>query len=122
MDHWLMALDIILGHHEHYNGGGYPRGISGDNIPLPGRIVAIADVYDALTTRRPYKEPFSHAKAVDIICSSAGVQFDPVLVEVFNKLEKNFQQLALGLQDRDVVGELGKKPGDAQRSLLADAS
>lgn len=118
----LMALDIILGHHEHYNGGGYPRGISGDNIPLSGRIVAIADVYDALTTRRPYKEPFSHAKAVDIIRSSAGTHFDPVLVEVFNKLEKKFEQLALGLQDREVVGEVGQKPEDAQVSSLADAS
>ncbi len=96
-----MALDITQGHHEWYNGKGYPNGVSGEDIPLSARIAAIADVYDALTTRRPYKEPFPHQKTVDIIKSSIGTQFDPVLGEAFMAKEKEFARLAAELADED---------------------
>ena len=70
-------------HHERWDGTGYPRGLSGEDIPLEGRIMAIVDVYDALTSKRPYKEAFSHEEAVEIIKRDSGRAFDPKLVEVF---------------------------------------
>ncbi len=77
------AEDIILGHHEKYNGTGYPNGLKGREIPLAGRIVAIADVFDALTSKRPYKEAFSVEKALDIMENEMTGSFDPYLFEVF---------------------------------------
>ncbi|MDR0974869.1 MAG: response regulator [Ruminococcus sp.] len=79
-------------HHEKWNGKGYPRGLSEENIPLQGRIMAIADVYDALTSERPYKKAFTHEKAVEIIMSDAGTHFDPVLAEEFFKVAEQFKQ------------------------------
>lgn len=117
----LMALDIILGHHEKYNGKGYPRGVSGDEIPLSARIVAVADVYDALTTSRPYKDPYPHTKAVEIICSSTGVHFDPVLIEAFVTLEKDFQKLAIKLGDHATAADLRDNILGGQKPFLADA-
>lgn len=78
-----MGMDIIRNHHEKWDGSGYPRGISGEDIPLSGRIMAIVDVYDALRSKRVYKEAFSHAKSMKIIHMSKGKHFDPRLVEVF---------------------------------------
>jgi HD-GYP domain-containing protein (c-di-GMP phosphodiesterase class II) len=75
--------NIILYHHERWDGGGYPRGLSGAAIPLSARIVALADVYDALTTRRPYKEPWPHARALELIASERGRHFDPDVVDAF---------------------------------------
>lgn len=87
---WLEdSKDIILYHHEKYNGAGYMNSLSGDNIPLVARIFAIADVFDALTSKRPYKEPFSLEKAVEIINQDSGTHFDPVIVEAFNKIITN---------------------------------
>lgn len=71
-------------HHEKWNGKGYPRGLTGENIPLIGRIAAVADVFDALTSVRPYKEAWPVEKAVKLINEEAGEHFDPSLVEVFN--------------------------------------
>lgn len=79
----LMARDIALTHHERYDGTGYPYGLKGNEIPLCGRIVAVADVYDALTTRRVYKEAFSHEEAAKTIVKSAGSHFDPWVVDAF---------------------------------------
>ena len=73
-------------HHEKWDGSGYPYRLSGENIPLPGRLMAIADVYDALVSERPYKRKFSHAEAVQIILKEKGTHFDPVLVDIFEKL------------------------------------
>lgn len=70
-------------HHEKYDGSGYPYGISGEDIPLVARVMSLVDVYDALTSRRPYKEPFSHEKALALIAQGSGTQFDPKLVEHF---------------------------------------
>jgi putative two-component system response regulator len=72
-----MARDIARSHHERYDGAGYPDGLAGDSIPLCGRIVALADVYDALTTKHVYRPAFPHAKAHQIICEGIGTQFDP---------------------------------------------
>lgn len=77
------AEDIARSHHERWDGTGYPLGLSGESIPLVGRIVAIADVFDALTTKRVYKDAFSFEKAVEIILEGSGNHFDPFLVEVF---------------------------------------
>jgi putative two-component system response regulator len=70
-------------HHERWDGTGYPRGLVGKEIPLLGRIMAIADVYDALVSERPYKEAFTHERSVEIILENKGTQFDPEIVEVF---------------------------------------
>jgi len=84
------AIRFAGSHHEKWNGGGYPHGLSGEDIPLEGRIMAIADVYDALVSERPYKKPFSHEEAVEIIKKDSGVHFDPKLVEAFLNVEDDF--------------------------------
>ncbi len=78
-----VAEQIALYHHEKWNGKGYPQGLSGDNIPLTGRIVGLADVFDALTSKRPYKDPYSMEVAIDIIKKERGEHFDPDIVDVF---------------------------------------
>jgi len=77
------AKIFAASHHEKWDGSGYPRGLKGNEIPLLGRIMAIADVYDALTSVRPYKMAFSHEEAVRIITEGRGTQFDPALVDAF---------------------------------------
>jgi len=74
---------IALTHHEKWDGSGYPRALAGEDIPLFGRICAVADVFDALTTKRPYKEAFSNARAVEIMTQGRGAHFDPHLIDVF---------------------------------------
>jgi putative two-component system response regulator len=83
-----MARDIAWTHHEKFNGSGYPRGLRGKQIPLCGRIVAVADVYDALTTKRVYKEAYSHETAFSIIIEGRGNHFDPDVVDVFVDIEE----------------------------------
>jgi putative two-component system response regulator len=85
-----MARDIARFHHEKFDGSGYPHGLSGEEIPLCARIVALADVYDALTTKRVYKEAFSHEKAVAIIREGRGRHFDPDIVDAFEANEERF--------------------------------
>ncbi|MDX6768783.1 MAG: HD-GYP domain-containing protein [Elusimicrobiota bacterium] len=77
------AAPIIVAHHERYDGRGYPAGLAGAAIPLGARIVAVADVYDALTTARPYKRAFSHDEATVILCDQAGTALDPQVVKTF---------------------------------------
>ena len=79
-----MAAEIALYHHEKWDGSGYPMGVSGENIPISARIVAIADVFDALTMKRPYKNAWPVDKAVEEIKNGSGSHFDPELVYVFN--------------------------------------
>lgn len=81
-----LAREIALAHHEKWDGSGYPRGLAGEAIPLSARIVAIADVFDALTTRRPYKEPWPVQEAMSHIAAQAGKHFDPALVALFAPL------------------------------------
>jgi putative two-component system response regulator len=78
-----LAHDIALTHHEKYDGSGYPAGLAGEAIPLTGRIVAIADVFDALTSVRPYKRAWSEEEAVDYLVAQKGKHFDPALVDLF---------------------------------------
>jgi len=78
-------------HHERWDGSGYPHGLAGMDIPLQGRIMAIADVYDALVSSRSYKEPLAEDEAVKIITMGAGKQFDPKIVEVFNEVKDQFK-------------------------------
>ena len=85
-----MARDIAESHHERWDGRGYPHGLSGTQIPLAARIVALADVYDALTSRRVYKGAFSHAIAKGIILKDTGTHFDPVVVRAFLSAEQEF--------------------------------
>ncbi|MDH3353989.1 MAG: HD domain-containing protein [Chromatiales bacterium] len=80
-----MAQSIAASHHEKWDGSGYCKGLSGESIPIEGRITAIADVFDALTMERPYKKPWPLDDAIKYISDEAGTSFDPTLVEVFNK-------------------------------------
>jgi putative two-component system response regulator len=82
-----LAKVIALSHHEKWDGSGYPKGLKGSKIPLAGRITAIADVFDALTSKRPYKEPFSLERSFNIIKESRGSQFDPEVVDAFFAVE-----------------------------------
>jgi response regulator RpfG family c-di-GMP phosphodiesterase len=94
-----MAEEIAHAHHEWYDGSGYPRGLRGDRIPLAARITALADVYDALTTRRPYKEAMPHEEATEIIQQASGLQFDPEIVAVFLQHQQAFRETATQLAD-----------------------
>ncbi len=85
-----MAQDIARSHHERFEGGGYPDGLAGEEIPLCARIVALADVYDALTTKRVYKQAFRHEEACRTILEGRGNQFDPDIVDAFLASESRF--------------------------------
>ena len=91
----MFAREITESHHERWDGTGYPEGLSGAEIPLTARVMAIADVYDALRSVRPYKSAFSHEDAVRIITDGAGSQFDPSLVRVFMSFEKDFASISV---------------------------
>jgi putative two-component system response regulator len=84
-----VAEEIAMNHHERWDGTGYPRGLAGEEIPLVGRIVAVADVFDALTSNRPYKKAWSVREAVGEVNRSAGTQFDPIVVNAFNHVTSN---------------------------------
>jgi putative two-component system response regulator len=86
-----MARDIALTHHERFDGSGYPNGLRGEDIPLAGRIVAVADVYDALTSRRVYKPAMAHDVAIAMIREESGTQFDPDVVDALLANEPKFQ-------------------------------
>ena len=94
-DFLTYAKIFASSHHEKWDGSGYPRGLKGDEIPLLGRIMAIADVYDALTSARPYKQAFTHEEAVKIIMDGKEKQFDPVLVDLFNDASEKFRNIAV---------------------------
>lgn len=100
------AREIALHHHERWDGNGYPYKLAGEDIPLAARIVAIADVYDALSSKRVYKDAFPHEQCVESIRSGAGSQFDPELVEVFLEIESEFAAIA-----RRFAKPAGESPG-----------
>lgn len=87
------AKEVAYYHHEWWNGEGYPLGVKELQIPLSARLMALADVYDALMSKRVYKDAFSHEFARNIIVQSAGIQFDPLLVEMFLRVEDQFQKI-----------------------------
>ncbi|MDR3304744.1 MAG: response regulator [Clostridiales Family XIII bacterium] len=102
---FLRHAKVIAGtHHEKWNGGGYPLGLSGRNIPLEGRLMAIADVYDALISRRPYKKPFTTRESERIIEEGRGTHFDPVLVDIFRMVSGKFAEIVEEYMDEETGG------------------
>lgn len=89
-----LAKIFASAHHEKWDGSGYPNGLKGEEIPLEGRLMAIADVYDALISERPYKKAFTHEEAVDIILKGMGTHFDPELVNVFKDVSEQFKSIS----------------------------
>ncbi len=108
-----LAETIARTHHEKWNGGGYPRGLAGEKIPLEGRIVALADVFDALTSTRPYKEAYPLTVAVDIIKKESESHFDPRVVKVFLAHLDVVQQIMDGVHP--AAGESTGKPQLSER-------
>ncbi|MFT4607630.1 MAG: two-component system response regulator RpfG [Urechidicola sp.] len=92
---------IALNHHEKFDGTGYPNGISGKNIPLVARIVSVADVYDALVSTRPYKQPWSNSDAQNHLEKYAGTQFDPICVEAFFERLENIREIQIAFSEND---------------------
>lgn len=123
-----IAQQIAAAHHEQWDGGGYPNGLQGKQIPLPARIVALADVYDALTSRRPYKEPMSHAEAREWIVSRFETHFDPETVEAFVARDRDFARVLATSQDEDAPPPLNNstdyssKSGSSRNGDLVSAS
>ena len=99
------ARQIAFEHHEKWNGKGYPQGLAGTDIHVSARIMAIADVYDALISKRVYKPPFPHTKAVSIIKADRGAHFDPDMVDGFLELQEDFRTVALEFADFEVERE-----------------
>lgn len=93
------AREIAYSHHEKWDGTGYPQGLSGDSIPLSARLMAVADVYDALISERPYKKGFSHEKAVEIIREGIGNHFDPDVAEAMLQIHQSFRHIAQRFYD-----------------------
>jgi putative two-component system response regulator len=95
------AREIAYTHHEKWDGSGYPENLSGEDIPVIGRLMALADVYDALISKRVYKPPFPHKKAISIISEGKGKHFDPEMVDAFLELQDAFRQIAIRFADFD---------------------
>jgi HD-GYP domain-containing protein (c-di-GMP phosphodiesterase class II) len=98
---WLKdAQAVVGGHHEKYDGAGYPDGLKGEAIPLTARIFAITDVFDALTSRRPYKEPLSFDETMQILDDGRGTHFDPSLLDVFSDIARDLYDTYSGTDDQ----------------------
>lgn len=112
-----VAKEISLTHHEKWNGSGYPNQLSGEQIPLSGRLMALADVYDALISKRVYKPAFSHDKAKEIILEGEGSHFDPEVVQAFLAVENEFVKIAAEYQDKgEDLSELERESFVAQHA------
>ena len=94
-----VAMDIARSHHEKWDGSGYPDGLAGHAIPLAARLMALADMFDALISRRPYKEPMSSDQATALIVASRGLHFDPDVVDAFLAIRSDFERVAAEWQD-----------------------
>lgn len=95
------AEEIAYTHQEKWDGSGYPRGLRGEEIPISGRLMAVADVYDALISKRVYKPPFTHEKAMEIIAEGKGSHFDPDMVDAFMEISEQFREIAIEFADFD---------------------
>jgi putative two-component system response regulator len=98
------ARNIAYCHHERWDGNGYPLGLKGERIPLSARLMAIADVYDALISSRPYKEGMPHARAVAILREGRGSDFDPRILDIFLDINERFREIALTFRDAVTKG------------------
>ena len=115
---FLQHAEILAGsHHEKWNGEGYPRRLKGNDIPLQGRLMAIVDVYDALTNDRPYKEALTHEEAVEIIKKGVGTHFDPLINEVFLMYEKEFKHTAKSIFSLDAANDRMKSANELRATL-----
>ena len=95
------AKSIALSHQEKWDGSGYPQGLGGDDIPIAARLIAVADVYDALISRRVYKQAESHQKAVQIMIANRGTHFDPDMIDAFVEIQEEFHAIAQRFADSD---------------------
>lgn len=107
VDFLSFAKIIALSHQEKWDGSGYPHGLAGDDIPIPARLMAVADVYDALICRRVYKEGMPHEKAVLIMIEGRGTHFDTDMLDAFVEIQEEFRAIALRFADSDI--EIDKK-------------
>jgi len=113
-DFLRFGREIALSHHERWDGEGYPEGLAGEAIPISARLMAVADVYDALISRRPYKEPFTHEEAVAIIADERGRRFDPDVNDAFLARAEDFRHIALQYADHEEnIGVVVRRIGDA---------
>ena len=96
-----VALQIVGSHHEKWDGSGYPNGLIGDALPLSAQLMALADVYDALSSRRPYKEPFSESDVIRIILEGSGLHFNPDIVDAFIDVKEQFSIIAKHYSDHE---------------------
>ncbi len=87
------ALQLVGAHHERYDGLGYPNGLKGEDIPLPGRLMSILDVYDAITSERVYKPAYSHEYAIEAIKEGRGTQFDPDITDAFIEIQEDISHI-----------------------------
>jgi len=94
-----IGREIAAAHHEKWDGSGYPNGLCGDEIPISARLMALADVYDALICKRVYKKAFTHEEAFAFICAGRGAHFDPDIVDAFSELQDEFDRIARMFQD-----------------------
>ena len=113
----VIAGDIAASHHEKWDGTGYPLGLAGQAIPLAGRIMSVADVYDALISRRCYKEPFPHALAASLMQENRGRAFDPAVLDAFFRIEATIKDIAARFKDEAE----GAGKGDARAIVAADS-
>jgi putative two-component system response regulator len=117
-DFLRFGREIALSHHEQWDGKGYPEGLVGEAIPVSARLMAVADVYDALISKRPYKEPFTHEEAVAIIAEERGRRFDPDVTDAFVACVEDFRQIALQYADHEEnIAILGRAPADKNATL-----
>lgn len=114
--------EIASSHQEKWDGSGYPEGLEGDQIPISGRLMALADVYDALISKRPYKPPYPHEKALEIISEGKGTHFDPDIVDAFIAISSTFRNIALTFADFDEEREMLEmdESGPVEKILLVE--
>lgn len=113
----MLAARIAQTHHERWDGKGYPLGLLGEDIPLEGRIVAVADVFDALSSKRPYKDPFPRQKCFDILREGRGTQFDPAVIDAFFDCSEEIVEIQLLLMDEEDRIPKGEWENVAQAAL-----
>src|SRR5207247_1649589 len=116
------ARDIVAGHHERFDGSGYPCGLAGESIPLCARIVAVADVYDACSSDRVYRAAMPHEEVVQIIKEGSGSHFDPTIVTAFLEVADEFRRICEELADRVATTAVSATPREAAPAAAALSS